>query len=94
MSALIETRILQGGGKAPKKEWELLKVHTEYVEKLLKVFVLRQQGEEEASNQASLEMFHFLDETELFTQKVLDGHHIKKMLGRHFALPMEGPKFF
>lgn len=86
MRSLIEERLAGDPKRAPKVEWELLALHTDYVEKLTEVFVLRQAGKEEEAQEASADMFLWLDENEMKLQKPFDIHNHKRVMTGHFTL--------
>ena len=63
-------------------EWEILKVHSDYVKTLASALALTQGGDDAGAHHAIQEMLDALNQKELALQKVFDGNKAKMHWGR------------
>lgn len=67
---VIEKGIMDGGERL--EDWKALKLHTEYVELLIRILLLRREGKDEEADKAKERFFDFMCRHEMDLQEVLD----------------------
>ena len=80
---VIEKNIAAGG--ACREEWELLKIHGEYVLALMETFRMQDQGKTDEAQKAQEALLDLICRREVKAQKVLDVRNTKYVLDRRWG---------